>query len=250
MGVSPVQPNSRIWIDQYRISGFVQASESQIPNKLADVGNFESSGPRQHVVDYDHSHNETVLWSNGASGSSVTDNVDAILHGLTASNGDHYLGKAPAGFTASNVIYESVVKIAEKPHRAQKDNVQSLNLRLAGAGPLSRSKIGANTIATATGTYSSQSQTAVAAGLTFQSVVRVPPVGGSSWSITVDIEDSSDGNTWSTMSSMAVTLTAPGVSRITTTGGAKPFWRARVSAIDLSTGTTGIPLVVTGGLAE
>lgn len=249
MGVSPVQPQSRIWIDHYRISGFVQASEQQVTNTLADVANFESSGPRKMPTDYAHQHRETVLWSAGASGSSATDNVDAILRGLSASDADHYLGKSPGG-AAGSIIYESVVKLGEKPIRGAQKDVYGVNLALAGAGTLSRSKIGANTIATATGTYSSQSQTAVAAGLTFQSVVRVPPVGGASWSVTVDIEDSSDGNIWATMTGMTVTRTTPGVNRITTTGGAKVFWRARVSAINLSTGTTGIPLVVTGGLVE
>jgi hypothetical protein len=249
VAVTPFQPNTRVWLDHHRISGFVQATEQAVTNVLADVGNAESSGPRQTVVDYTHTHSETILWSAGSSGASATDNIDAMLHGLTASDGDHYLAKSP-GNTAGTIVYEAVVKLGEKPHRGAQNGIQGINLRLPGAGPISRSKIGANTIATATGTYSSQSQTVIAAGNTFQSVVRVPPVGGSSWSVTVDIEDSSDGAAWSTMTGMSVTRTTPGVNRLTTTGGAKAFWRARVSAINLSTGTTGIPLVVTGGLVE
>jgi hypothetical protein len=250
MGVSPFAPHSRVWLDQFRISGFVQATEINTENELVDAGNMESSGPRQVIGDYTHNQNHTILWSEGASGASVTDNIDKMLHGLTASNGDHYIGVAPAGFGSSAPVIEAVVKLAGKPHRGSDGQLQSVSLTLAGAGPQSRSKIGANVIATATGTYSSQGQTVIAAGLTFQSVVRVLPVGGSSWSITVDIEDSSNGAAWSTMTGMSVTFTAPGAVRLTTTGGAKEFWRGRVSAINVSTGTTGIPLVVTGGLVQ
>lgn len=249
MGVVPVSPNSRAWLDHWKISGFLTAADFQMDNELIDKGNFESSGPRMMVANYSHRHSHTVLWSNGAASGGATDDMDAILHGLAgSSDGEHYLGETRGVVGAmGDFVMESVVKLASKPHRGQNGQLQGVNLELAAGGPLSRSRMLTNTTASATGTYTSQSQTTYAAGSPYQAVVRVPQVAGTSWSITVDIEGSSDGAAWATMAGLTVTRTTPGVTRVTTTGEIKAFVRGRVSAITLSTGTTAIPVLVTAG---
>lgn len=239
-------------MDHWRLSGFVTAAEFTLTNELMDAANMESSGPRNVVGNYQHTHSHTMLQS--YSSDNAVDNIDDIVHGMAgSSNGDHYLGETRGSKDAGAIVTESVVKLASKPITGRSGQLQGLNLQTVGNGPLSKGKLLTNStlIATATGTYSSQSQTTYAASTPYQAVVRVPYVAGSSWSITVDIEGSSNGSVWSTMTDLTVTRSTPGVTRVQTTSAEiKPFVRARVSAINLSTGTTGIPLVVTAGVVS
>ena len=252
MAVAPVAPNSLVFIDQHRISGFVTAAEFTLTNELMDAANFESSGPRNVVGNYQHTHSHTMLQS--YSSDNAIDNIDAIVDGLAgSSDGDHYLGETRGSRSAGAVVTESVVKLAQKPITGRQGQLQGLNLQTVGNGPVSRGKLLVNstTLASATGTYTSQTQSTYAASTPYQTVVRVPYVAGTSWSITVDIEGSSNGSVWSTMTDLTVTRTTPGVTRVQTTSAEiKPFVRARVSAINISTGTTAIPLVVTAGVVS
>lgn len=249
MGVAAVSPNSRTWLDQYRISGFVQGSEFTMENMLADAGSFESSGPRQHPTNYGHSHNLMVLWSESASNDDAN-NMDALMHGLTGSDGLHYLAETRGAAGLGAVVTESIVKLASKPINGAKDGLYGLNVQLAGAGEVSRGKVVGVTTATGTGTYASQSQTTYPAGTLYQAVFRVLDVVGTSWSITMDVEGSSDGNTWATMDGLTAVRTTPGVTRVTTTGEIKAFMRGRVSALNPSTATPGVPIVITAGVVE
>lgn len=250
MGVAPVSPNSLVYIDNWRISGFVTAAEFTMENELMNAQSFETSGPRWQVGNYQHTHNHTMLQS--FSSDNAADNIDDIVHGLAgSSDGAHYLGETRGSRSAGAVVTESVVKLARKPHTGQNGQLQGLSLETVGFGPVSRGKLLMNSTNTAstTGTYSSQTQSTYPANTKYQAVVRVPYVAGSSWSITVDIEGSSNGSVWSTMPDLTVTRTTPGVTRLQTSSAEiKPFVRARVSALDLSTGTTAIPLVVTAGV--
>ena len=251
MGIAPVSPNSRVWLDQFQMSGFVQGSEFSIENTLADAGNFAASGPRMVPTNYGHSHNLTMLWSESASNDDGN-NMDHVAHSLAgSSDGLHYLAETRGASGLGAVVTESIVKLARKPISGSKDGLYGLNIDLAGAGEVSRGKVVGRVGATATGTYASQTQSTYPAGTKYQAVFRVLDVVGSSWSITLDVEGSSNGTAWTTMDGLSQVISSPGVFRITSTAAEiKPFVRGRASAINVSTATPSIPIVITAGVVE
>lgn len=249
MGVTAASPNTRIILDSYDISGFANAAEANYKQAVMDARVFNSSGPRNVPGNYDHTHKVTALWDGNTSMS------DDILYGLLSSDGDHYLAELWGANTVGSRAYESIVKLDGDPIKGANGQLIGINADFIGAGVVSRGFVLANTTATATGTFANQdgtlnNATAITTAQTYQAVFRLlNGTSNSSVSVTLSIEEASaSGAAYATMPGMSVTLTQQGVSRLTSTGGSKRFKRARIEAIDLSTGTTGLNVIVTGGL--
>lgn len=226
------------------MSGFANSAEAGFTQESMDARTFNSSGPRNVPGNYDHTHKFTALWDGGTSQS------DDILYGLLG-DADHYLGELWGANTIGSRAYESIVKLKGDPIKGQTGQLITVNADFVGNGPVSHGFVLANTTATASGTFPEvDNATSFTSNQTYQAVVRLlNGTSNSSVSVTVDIEEASaSGAVFSTMTGMTVTLTQQGVSRITSTNASKQFKRARISAINLSTGTTGLNVIVTGGL--
>lgn len=229
---------SKVWIDHYDMSGFLNAAEFAFERELIDRQTFATTGPSVELGNYTHRGSAVTLFD-GATAQS-----DDILHALFDTS-NHYRAIAPGAGTLGSVVVEQVVTAARKPHRGANGQIITMADEWVGAGEVSQGHVLANTTATATGVYTGVQQTELTTASKYQSVVRA--LTGSSFSITVDIESSSDNVTFTTMPGMTATLTqAARVSRITSTGGSKAYKRARVSA--RSGSATAVALVVTGGL--
>lgn len=251
MGVVSASPNTRILVDGFDLSGFVNAADANFKQESQDARTFNSTGPRNVPGNYDHNHKLTAFWDGDPLQS------DEIMYGMLASDADHYYAELWGANAVGSRVYESIVKLNTNPIKGQTGQLIAINGEFIGNGPVSRGFVLANTTATATGTYTGidsvvGAATAITTAQTYQSVVRLlNGTSNSSISVTVDIEEASaSGAPYTTMVGMTATLTQVGVTRLTSTGGSKKFKRARISAINLSTGTTGLNVIVTGGLVS
>ena len=245
MGVVPTRPNSRVWLDHRDLSGFVNAGEFGLQNEVMDAAAFNTSGPKQVVGNFEHTHSHGVLWDGGTSDNSSND-IDAFLHGLAgSSDGLHYLGETWGANAAGSVAYESIVKLESKPHKGTNGQLQMFQLAMAGSGQLSRGLVLANATATGTTNYTGRNQGVTASTQTYQAVVRV--LGGTFTSFTLQIQQSSDdgsGDAYALITGMTVSPSAVGVTRLTFTGVTEAWKRAAITAW---TGTNAI-IIVTGGV--
>lgn len=245
MTVVSVQPNSRVWLDHRDLSGFVNAGEFGLQNEVMDAAAFNTSGPRQVVGNFQHTHAHGVLWDGGTSDNSSND-IDAFLHGLAgSSDGLHYLGETWGANAAGSIAYESIVKLGSKPHRGANGQLQMFQLAMVGSGQLSRGLVLANATATGTINYVGRNQGVTTATQTYQAVVRV--LGGTFTSFVVQIQESSDdavGDPYALITGMTVTPTTTGVTRLTITGVTEAWKRAAITAF---TGASAV-IVITGGV--
>lgn len=236
--VTVASKGTKVWIDHFDMSGFLTAADVSWEREIIDRQTFATSGPSVEVGNYTHRGTGLTLFDGQSTQS------DDILNTLFDSS-NHYRGVSPGGGLIGNVVVEQIVVAARKPHRAANGQIITIADEWVGAGEISRGNVLANTMATATGTYTGVQQTELTTASKYQAVFRART--GASFSITLDIESSSDNITFATMTGMSVTLTqAARTSRLTSTNGSKAYKRARVSA--RSGSATGVDIVVTGGL--
>lgn len=245
MGVVAAAPLTRILIDQFDMSGFVNAADAAYTQETISARVFNSTGPINVPGNYDQSHKLTALYD-GASNVGIAKKSDEVLYGMWASNGDHYYTELWGANAIGSLSYDSIVKLRAEPIKGAIGQLIVINADFVGNGPVARGKVLANLSATSSGSQAGQQLGPYTNAQTFQAVVRA--VGGSSFSIAIEIEDATtSGAAYATMAGMGVTLTAAApVARLTNTAGSQSFKRARIKSYSGS--STSVPIVITGGL--
>jgi len=233
--------NTRVYLDEYALSGFISEISMNVEQETPDVTCLSDSGPRRIPANYTHSHSFTGFFDGD------DDSVDEIIHNLIADSSDHYLLQLFGANAAGSVAYESIVRLAGKPIVGRGGEAIGLNGDFEGSGHLSRGLVMLNKTVTGTEDGTGYNQGATSAGTVYQAVFRV--ISGTFSSITLKIQESSDdgsSDAYADISGMSATLTAAGVSRVTTTAATEAWKRATVSAF---TGTDAVVLVTAGTVA-
>ena len=234
-------PNTRVWLDQYDITGFANASSMDITQELMVATALSDAGPRRIVGNYDHKHSVTALFDGVAAQS------DAIIESLLGDDDDHYLCAAFGANAENSVAHSAIVKLVQRPHRTASGQLIILETQLEGANGIARGLVLANFTASGTGARTGRNQGTTTSGQTYQAVVRV--LSGTFTSITVRIQESSDDggvDLYADIAGMTTTLTAAGVARLTTTAATEAWKRVNIQAF---TGTSAV-IVVTGGVVQ
>jgi hypothetical protein len=241
LGVKATSPDTRFYLDQYDVSGFLNAGNVGWDPELIEHGNFlTEAGLVTASGKYGQNASETMYFDG------VDNQIDEIMDlvATTNANNPHYRGRAFGSHAEGYPIYETIEKLTGKPIVAASGQMLMLNGAWSGAGPSSRSLILRNATVTGTGSSTGRNQGVTSATQTYQAVLRV--LGGTFTSITLQIHQSSDngvGDAYSLITGMTHTFTAVGVRRVTFTGVTEAWKRLTISAFS---GTNAI-IVVTGG---
>lgn len=239
LGVKPSSPDSRFYLDQHNVSGFLNAGNVGWDPELIEHANFLSEATLVTASGkYDQNAGETIYFDG------VDNQIDEILDAIVRSNSPHYRGRSFGSHAEGYPIYETIEKMTGKPIVATSGQLLMINGTWAGAGPSSRSLILRDATVTGTGTGTGRNQGTTLATQTYQAVFRV--LGGTFTSITLQVHQSSDngaGDAYSLITGLTNTFSAVGVARKTFTGVTEAWKTAVVSAF---TGTNAI-IVVTGG---
>jgi len=243
MAKVPSHP-SRIWLDQYALSGYLTASELKVEQETAKTDCFSDTGPRRIVGNYDHMGSHMGLFDAAAS-----DALDPVVAAAFAADTDHYLAQAFGSAAEDAVVYERVVRLKGQPRKAATGAAILLNIEDEGSGPLVRGRILRSAAVTATGNGTGRNLGATTSGQLFVVTYRILAVSGSGSIVLQCQESQNDGSpdSYASISDLASgTLSAVGVTRKTTTS-ATEAWK-RISVATFS-GFTSVTVLVTAGLA-
>lgn len=228
---------TRVYVNQYDVSGFLNATSLTIEQANAVATCFSDTGPRRIYAGYDHSH------SHGGFIDTANDSFDEIAFGLLASATDIYVGRFYEGIsTEGNNAYEALVQPTSQPRAAALGEAIAITIDAAGSGHLSRGIILRSATISGTGNSTGINHGATASGTTLVATFRC--ISGTFTSITMNIQESSDdggGDAYTTISGMTSgSMTAAGVVRVTTTAATEAYKRVNVSAFS---GTSVVVLV-------
>lgn len=242
MAKVPSHP-TRIWLDQYALSGYLTASELKVEQETFKVECFSDTGPRRLVGNYDHMGSHTGLFD------AADDALDPVLWAHLAADTDHYLAQAFGSAAENAVVYERVVRLKAQPRKAATGAALLLNFEEEGSGPLVRGRILRSASVTGTGNGTGRNLGATSSGALTVVTYRVLAVSGTG-SITLQCQESSDdgaGDAYASVAALASgALTTVGVTRKTTTGATEAWKRISVSAFS---GFTSVTILATVGTA-
>lgn len=235
--------NTRVWIDEFALSGYLSAADFKIEQETIKVDNFLSNGPERLVGNYDH-----MLTLNGFF-DGVNDAFDELAFSQLNTDESHHTFVSFTGAAEGAVGYEGAVRLKSQPRAAAIGQAILLNLEAEGAGPVSRSTILRAATITGTGNGTGQNLGATISGQLLTVVYRILSVSGSG-SVTFQIHESSDngaGDAYANVAALASgALTAVGVTRKTTTAATEAWKRVTASAFS---GFTNVVALVTIGVA-
>lgn len=234
---------TRVYIDQYDVSGFLNAAALNIEQANADVVTFSDTGPRLLYSHYDHTH------SHGGFIDTTNDSFDEVAFALLQTTTDHYLAQLFEGITAGRIAYEAVVQPTSQPRAAAIGEAIVISLEAAGSGHVSRGVVLHSATASGNGNSAGQNLGATTSGQTLVAVFRV--ISGTFSAITLSIQESqNDGGAdpYATISGMTSgSMTAAGVVRVTTTAATEAWKRVNISGFS---GTSCVVLVTLTTEAE
>lgn len=216
---------TRVYLDQYALSCYLNSSEQAIEQETPDVTSFCDAGPRRVVGNYDYNHNDLGFFDG------ADDAGDEILHALLANESDHYLTKLFGESSEGGVAYDSLVSLTRKPLSAQVGGAVLLNFESAGRGGIARGLTLANATVTGAGNRTGRNQGAKASGPSLRAIFRVLSFSGTN--IVLKIQESSDdgsGDAYADVAGLTSgTLTAAGVVVATTTAAVEAWRRVNIS---------------------
>lgn len=232
---------SRFYVDEFNMSGALNAVTSTLDQPEVDITTFSDTGPRT-LIDYYRTRDEFSGFF-----IDTDDDFDERIHALVGDENDHYLLKLWGSNVENAVAYEAIGRLTNKPISGRSGGVVMLNAAFSGSDACSRGTLLRSATVTGTGQGTGRNLGATLAGVTFQTVFRV--LSGTFTSITLAIQESSDdgvGDAYAAIAGLSNVFTAVGVSRKTTTAATEAYKRVAVTAF---TGTNAVILVTAGRVA-
>ena len=231
---------TRVYLDEFDLSGDLNSSALDLRNELANVTTFADSGPRRVEGNYDTTHQHTGFFDGAGDG------IDDAVFAALGSNVDHCLAQLFGGDAEGSVGYESVVRIERQPRVARVGEAVSLSFDAAGSNGTARAVVVRNGSITGVDTGAGRDLGATSASQTMVVTARV--VSGTFTNLALDIQQSNDdGSTdpYANVNGLAFTFSGPGVSRKTISAATEAWKRVRVTAF---AGTSAQLLVTIGVL--
>ncbi len=232
---------TRVYLDEFDFSGFLNSTDQNIDQELAVVTAFSDSGPRVVPGNYDVKHSDLGLFE------PTDDGYDEQVHALLEDASDHFLTKLFGANAIGNVAYDSVVRLSGQPRSAAKAGAVLLNFDSGGAGGIVRGVVLGNKVTTGAESLAGQNQGATTSPTEYAVIFRVLAFTGTN--ITLKVQESSDdggGDAYADIAGLTSgALTAIGVVRATTTATTEAWKRLNIS------GTfTSATILVTAGVVQ
>ncbi|MDO8704079.1 MAG: hypothetical protein Q7J84_03955 [Sulfuricaulis sp.] len=232
---------SRVYIDQYALSGFLNSLDMSVTQETPVVSTLSDSGPRRLVGNYDHSHSHSGFFDGD------TLSFDSWIHALVENNSDHYLLELFGANAEGNIAYESVVALEGKPLSGAIAGAVLLNQAYQGRNAMSRGRVIRNGTISANGNGTGQNIGASSATQTFQVVIRVMSGTFTSFDVNVQESQSDPGDPYATVADLSQTgINAAGVWRKTYVGATEAYKRVNIANW---IGTDALVLVTAGIVA-
>lgn len=233
--------DTRLFVDQYDLSGDLNASVQTIDQPSIDVRCYSDSGP-ESLVDYYRTRDE---W-NGFFARTVgqVQVIDRVLNDLVGNVNDHYLLKLYQGNSENALAYEMIERLTANPLTSRDGQAIVLSASFDGSGACYRGRVLRSATVVGTGNGTGRNLGTTLATDTFAVTFRV--IGGTFTSIGLKIQGSSDdggGDAYADIAGLANTFTARGAVRKTFVGVTEAWKRVVVSSF---VGTNAI-ILVTGG---
>lgn len=216
---------TRIWFDQFNLSGFLNAAEQGVRQELIPCTCFSDTGPRRLVDGYDHSHSHNGFFD-AETLAGITKSFDKAIWDTLDLDTSHYLAHLWGGSSEGGVVYESMVKLSGQPRSGGQGGAVLLNLAAEGSDGISRALILRNATITGNGNGTGRQVGATTLGQRFQVVIRV--FSGTFTGFTAKIQESqNDGGAdlYADIAGMSQAIAAAGVWRLTTTAATEAWKR-------------------------
>ncbi len=220
---------TRVYFDQYVLSGDLNASEESVTQELPDVTSFADAGPRVVVGNYGTAGSLNGFFD-GASGA-----VDANLFNAIGAAGDHYLFRCYSGNTsgiptAGSIGYEDVCQVSSEPRSARVGDAILLSVNTVGSDGKTRATVIGSQTVSGTGPLTGQNLGATTSGQKLAVTFRILSLTGAE--IYLYLQESSDngaGDAYADISGLVTNVAAAGVTRKTTTAATETWKRVRVA---------------------
>lgn len=232
----------RVYLDQYNISGYLNAEDLSVKQELAKVDTFSDAGPRRVVGNHDH------MGDHGGFFDGADDAYDEILATAFGTDADHYLTALPGGAVENTRGYDRLIRLAEKPYKAGIGAAQLLSFKDEGSGPIVRCTVLRSATVTGTGSGTGRNLGATTSGQVFAVIYRVLDWVGTGTLVLQIHESSDDGGSdaYANIAALASgNLTGVGVTRKTTASATEAYKRVTVSTFSSLTSAT---ILVTAGV--
>lgn len=234
--------NTRIYLDEFDLSGYLNASGLDIEQETPVVTCLSDGGPRRAVGNYDHTQDHTGFFDGADNAFDERAFVDLNT------DEDHFLAQLFGANAENSRGYEAIVRLARQPRSAALGGAVLLNLQSEGSGGLVRCTVLRNATLVGVGNGTGRNLGATASGTVFAVVFRVLAFSGVNLTLALE-ESQNDGGAdpYAAIAGLSNAFTAIGVSRKTTTA-ATEAWK-RVAATSPG-GFTSATVLVTAGTVQ
>lgn len=232
--------NTRVYFDQYDLSGSLNASDQSVDQEGLVVTSFSDTGPRRITGGYDVDHSDMGFLE------AADEGYDEKIFAAIGDGSDHYLTKLFGANAENSVSYDHVVRLTGQPRSAKLGSAILLNFSSKNSNGAARGLVLANVTTTGAENRTGRNMGATVSGQIFAVVFRVITFSGTNITLTVQ-ESTDDGvDPYAAISGLTSgALTAAGVVRATTTAATEAWKRATVA------GTfTSAVILVTAGIVQ
>lgn len=232
--------NAAVWLNAFDFSGYATSATLSIDIDTVDVTTFADGAHTFVEGDYGFTFDIETLFDTTDAGWDDTSFAACVTNG-----GLQYVLFAPTGLTqGTEPVYELVCRWTSRPLVVSVGDAVRISGSMvgSGSGSLSRGYVLQNETLTATGTETGYNMGAVAASTKISvATYRAVNVGGGE-DYVLALEESSDnaaGDPYAAVAALASgTISADGVTRVTTTG-ALEAWR-RINCTNAPTSVTSL----------
>ena len=229
---------TRVYMDEFDISGDMNAFTLNINQVTPVVTAFSDTGPRRVVGDYDYDASYTGFLE------PTTVLSDEQIFALLGSATDHFIASCPGANAEGSIVYEGTYRLTGEPRSADVGNVVMVSFDVAGSGGLVRGVILGNSTETGSGQSTGRNQGATVSPEEYQVVFRLLAFTGTD--ITMKVQESSNdggGDPYADISGLTSgALTGIGVVRVSVTASTEAWKR-----LDFSGTFSSATILVTGG---
>ncbi len=218
--------NTRVWADEFAISGYINTAEQSLKQELPVVTALSDTGPRRGKGNYDH----TLSFAGFFDGADNAYDERAYVDLNT--DEDHYFACCFGANAAGSVVYETIGRLSDQSRKAAVGEAILLDISVEGSGGLGRGVVLFNGTLSGDGNQTGQLQ-----GVTTtprQVVLTVRVISGSFTSFDAHVEESQqvDGNpdAFADVVGLAITgINAVGVYRDSVTVTTEAYKRLVIS---------------------
>lgn len=216
--------NTRIFWDEFDLSGSLNSSEQEINQETISVPVFNAVGPRRLVGNHDIRNADLGLFE------PTEDDYDQQIMTAIGSAGDHYLTKLFGANAEGSVAYDSVVRVSGQPRSAQGGGAVLLNFDSVASESHVRGLVLGHVTSTGAEDRTGRNQGVTTAPQVYAVTFRVLSFTGTDITLTVE-ESSNDGggDAYATIAGLTDTFTAIGKSRKTTAATTEAWKRLAIT---------------------